>query len=79
LTGIVAGLSVALLAAGLVASVVRRKIAALGGRPVLAVGAALMTFGLAVIALSPNLIVISWPGRLQAVAWGPASTIPRTN
>ncbi|MGO9133016.1 MAG: MFS transporter [Methylovirgula sp.] len=62
LTGIVTGLSVALLAAGLIAPFVGRRIASFGGRPVLATGSALMAAGLAVMSLAPNLFVylLAW-------------------
>ena len=60
--GVIGGVSLALLIAGLASPFVGRTIAARGGRPVLAAGAALLALGLAGIALSPNLPVylLAW-------------------
>jgi predicted MFS family arabinose efflux permease len=56
-SGIVGGFSLALLVAGPVSPFVGRKIARLGGRPVLAIGASLSAVGLAILAVSPNLAI----------------------
>lgn len=53
--GVVGGLSLALLVAGIVSPFVGRKIAVIGGRPVLAAGAMLIAGGLGMLAFSPNL------------------------
>jgi predicted MFS family arabinose efflux permease len=53
--GVIGGVSLALLIAGLISPFVGRTIAVRGGRPVLAAGAALLALGLAGMALSPNL------------------------
>ncbi|MGO9008137.1 MAG: MFS transporter [Beijerinckiaceae bacterium] len=60
--GVIGGVSLALLVAGLVSPFVGRTIAVRGGRPVLAAGAALLALGLAGMALSPNLptYLLAW-------------------
>jgi MFS family permease len=57
LTWIIAGLSLGLLVAGLIAPLVGRRIRDLGGRPVLIGSALLLAAGLTVLALAPNLPV----------------------
>jgi len=51
---VIAGVSVGLLAAGIVSPRVGRFITAHGGRPVLAIGALLLAAGLAALGLAPN-------------------------
>jgi predicted MFS family arabinose efflux permease len=62
LAWVVGGLSVGLLAAGLVAVRVGHAIERHGGRPVLAASAILMALGLAILAATPNLAVflLAW-------------------
>jgi MFS family permease len=57
LSWVIGGLSLGLLIAGLASPLVGRQIHARGGRPVLAISAVLLSLGLAILALSPNLIV----------------------
>lgn len=57
LSGIVAGLSLGLLVAGLCAPFVGRTIQKNGGRPVLAASSCLLALGLAGLALSPSLLL----------------------
>ena len=59
---VIAGASVGLFVAGLVSPRVGRFIAAHGGRPVLAVGAALLAAGLAALGLAPSfpLYLLAW-------------------
>lgn len=52
---VVGAISVALACAGLASPQVGNAIARFGGRPVLAIGSALLASGLAVIAAAPNL------------------------
>ena len=62
LSWVVGGLSLGLLIAGLASPLVGRQIHRRGGRPVLAASAILLSLGLVILALSPNLIVftIGW-------------------
>src|SRR4051794_3624465 len=55
--GILAGISIALLAAGFVAMPVGRMIERHGGRPVLMTSAVILATGLCVVALAPSLAV----------------------
>jgi predicted MFS family arabinose efflux permease len=57
LTWVVGGLSLGLLIAGLVSPLVGREIHRRGGRPVLAASAVLLSAGLTLLALSPNLVI----------------------
>ena len=56
LTWVVGGLSLGLLIAGLASPLVGRAIHRRGGRPVLAASSVLLSAGLALLALSPNLV-----------------------
>lgn len=62
LTWVVGGLSLGLALAGLVSPVIGRSIDRKGGRPILAVGAVLLSLGLVILALSHHLIVylLAW-------------------
>jgi MFS family permease len=62
LTWVVGGISLGLLTSGLAAPLIGRTIHRRGGRPVLASSAVLLSAGLTLLALSPNLVVffVSW-------------------
>ena len=78
LAWVVGGLSLGLLTAGLVSPRVGDSIERHGGRPVLAVSAALLASGLAGLALAPSLLSTSHPGWCWASAWALVSTMPRS-
>jgi MFS family permease len=62
LTWIIAGLSIGLVIAGLIAPFVGRRIRDLGGRPILIISALLLATGLTILALAPNLpvFILGW-------------------
>ena len=70
LAGVTGGLSLALVAAGLVSSLVGRAVLTHGGRRVLATSAALFGLGLATVGLAPNLAIFLTGWLIVGVGMG---------